>query len=175
MAGFCNDGDALRLQHFGEGTGDLLREPFLDLKSPREHFDYSGDLGKTNQLAVGDVSDMHLALLACNLGTGGRWSYLPRERHEVVLAKRKELNVFHDYHLIIVFVKHSAVHDSVQVFFVALREEEHGFRIALWGIKQTLSIGVLAHAFQDRPYSARQLGQTFFLFFLGRLRPLECL
>ena len=33
MAGLYNDGDALRLEHFGEGKGDLLCEPFLDLKS----------------------------------------------------------------------------------------------------------------------------------------------
>lgn len=77
----------------------------------------------------------------------------------MVLAKRKELNVFHDYHLIVVFVKHGAVHDGAQVLFVALCEEEHGLRIALWGIKQALSVGVLAHAFQDRPYSARQLAR----------------
>ena len=92
----------------------------------------------------------------------------------MVLAKRKEFNVFHDYHLIVVFVKHSAIHDGAHVFFVALCEKEHGFRIALWGIKQALSVKVLAHAFQDRPYSARQLGQAFSLFLLGRLLPLEC-
>jgi hypothetical protein len=64
----------------------------------------------------------------------------------VVLAKRKELNVFHDYYLIVVFVKHGAVHDGAQVLFIALCEEEHGLRIALWGIKQALSVGVLAYA-----------------------------
>ena len=90
----------------------------------------------------------------------------------MVLAKRKELNVFHDYHLIVVFVEHGPVHDGVQVLFVALGEEEHGLRIALWGIKQALSVGVLAHAFEDRPYSARQLAQAFFLFLLARLLPL---
>jgi hypothetical protein len=64
MAGLYNDGDALRLEHFGEGKGDLLCEPFLDLKSPREHFDYSSDLGEADYSAAGDVSDVHLALLA---------------------------------------------------------------------------------------------------------------
>ncbi len=71
IAGLYNDGDALRLEHFGEGKGGLLCEPFLDLKLPREHFDYSSDLGEANYSAVGDISDVHLALLACNrLGTG---------------------------------------------------------------------------------------------------------
>jgi hypothetical protein len=34
MAGLYNDGDALRLEQFGEAKSDLLCEPFLDLKSP---------------------------------------------------------------------------------------------------------------------------------------------
>ena len=62
MAGLYHNGDAFRLEHFGEGKGGLLCEPFLDLKSPREHFDYSSDLGEANYSAVGDVSDVHLAL-----------------------------------------------------------------------------------------------------------------
>jgi len=66
MAGLYNEGDALRLKYFGEGKCDLLCEPFLDLKPSREHFDYSSDLGEANYSAVGDVSDVHLALLACN-------------------------------------------------------------------------------------------------------------
>ena len=71
MAGLYEDSDALRFEYVGEGKGDLLREPFLDLKSPREHFDYSSDLGEANYSAVGDVSDVHLTLLACDrLGTG---------------------------------------------------------------------------------------------------------
>ena len=111
MTGLYNDGDALRLEDFGEGRGNLLRKPFLDLKSPREHFDYSGDLGEANYLAVGDVSDVHLALLACNRLGRNHQSHLPREWHEVVLAKRKELNVFHNYHFIVVFVKYGAVHN----------------------------------------------------------------
>jgi len=60
MAGLYNEGDALRLERFGEGKCDLLRETFLDLKPPREHFDYSSDLGEPNYSAVGNVSDMHL-------------------------------------------------------------------------------------------------------------------
>jgi hypothetical protein len=71
MAGFDNDGDALRLEHFGEGKADLLCEPFLDLKAPQKHFNYSSDLGEANYSAVRDISDVYLALLAYNrLGIG---------------------------------------------------------------------------------------------------------
>jgi hypothetical protein len=72
----------------------------------------------------------------------------------MVLAKRKKLNVFHDYHLIVVFVKHGAVHYGAQTLFVAFCEEEHCLCISHWRIKQALSVGVLTYAFQDRPYSA---------------------
>jgi len=37
---------------------------FLDLKSPGEHFHYSSDLGEANNSAAGDISDVHLTLLA---------------------------------------------------------------------------------------------------------------
>jgi hypothetical protein len=71
MAGLYNNSDALQLEHFREGKGDLLCKPFLDLKSLQEHFDYSSNLREANYSAVGDVSDVHLVLLACNrLGTG---------------------------------------------------------------------------------------------------------
>ena len=71
MTGLYNDGDALRLEYFGEGKGDLFCEPFLDLESPGEHFDHSSDLGETNYSAVGNICDVHLALLARNrFGTG---------------------------------------------------------------------------------------------------------
>jgi hypothetical protein len=69
----------------------------------------------------------------------------------MVLAKRRELNIFHDYQLVMIFVKHRAVHDGVQVLFVAFCKEEHCLRIALWCIKQTFSVGVLTNAFQNRP------------------------
>jgi hypothetical protein len=72
----------------------------------------------------------------------------------MVLAKRKELNVFHNYHLVVIFLKHSVVDDGVQVLFVAFCEEEHCLRIAHWRIKQALSVGVLTYTFQDRPHGA---------------------
>lgn len=71
MARLYNNGDALRLEHFGEGKANLLCEPFLDLKSTREYFDYSRDLREANYLAVRDIPDIYLVLLAYNRpGTG---------------------------------------------------------------------------------------------------------
>jgi hypothetical protein len=64
MARLYNDGDPLRLKHFGEGKTDLLCEPFLDLKSTREHFDYSSDLRETNYSSIWNITDVHLPFLA---------------------------------------------------------------------------------------------------------------
>jgi hypothetical protein len=72
----------------------------------------------------------------------------------MVLAKRRELNVFHDYQPILVFMKHGVIDDGAQVLFVAFCEEEHCLRITLWRNKQALSVRVLTYIFQDRPYSA---------------------
>lgn len=71
MAGLYNDANALRLEFFEEYMSDLLCQPFLNLKPPREHFNHSNDLGEANYFAVGNVSNVYLALLACSsLGAG---------------------------------------------------------------------------------------------------------
>lgn len=92
----------------------------------------------------------------------------------MVLAKRKKLNVFHYYHLIMFFVKHSTVHNVMQFLFVAFSEKEHCLRIAHWRITQANSVLVLTHTFKYRLYSARQLGQRFIVFLVGRLLPPQC-
>lgn len=51
-----------------------------------------------------------------------------------MLAKRRELDIFHDYHLIVIFMKDGAVYDATKSVFIALCEEEHGLGIALWGV-----------------------------------------
>jgi hypothetical protein len=66
MARLYNNGNALQLEHFGEGKADLLCAPFLDLKSPREHFNYSSNLKQANYLVIRDISNIHLVLLAGN-------------------------------------------------------------------------------------------------------------
>jgi hypothetical protein len=71
MAGLYNNAYALRLESFGEYKSDLLCQPFLNLKPSREHFNHSNDLGEANYIAVRNVSNVYLALLACSsLGTG---------------------------------------------------------------------------------------------------------
>jgi hypothetical protein len=61
MAGFYYDCYALGLKHLGECEGDLFRQTFLDLQSPREHLGDSGELRETNHSTIGDISNVHLA------------------------------------------------------------------------------------------------------------------
>ena len=72
----------------------MLGELFLDLNTPREHLNYPSDLRKANYLAVGDVADVHLELVACNrLGMESLTAPF-QIMAKVMLAKRKELDVF---------------------------------------------------------------------------------
>jgi hypothetical protein len=72
-----DDGDTLRLKHFGEGKGDLLREAFLDLETAGEHFGDAGELRETNDAAIGDVADVHLHLSVSMAMAGGSSWVLP--------------------------------------------------------------------------------------------------
>ena len=69
----------------------------------------------------------------------------------MMLAEGGEINVPHDYHIMLIFLEDGAIDEAAQILFITLCEEEHGFRIALWGFKQTLSVGVFAHALEQRP------------------------
>ncbi len=123
--------------------------------------DARGEVWNSLQAAAdlsAEISKRSAETLNC-CGCAPSQAYLPKERHEVVLAERKEFNVFHDYHLIICFLKYGVVYDGGQVLFVALGAEEYGLRITLWSIKQALSVRVLSHALQDCPYSAHSLAK----------------
>ncbi|KAG4427465.1 hypothetical protein IFR05_017053 [Cadophora sp. M221] len=94
MTGLYNDAYALRLEQFEEGLGNLLREPFLDLKSPREHIDNPSDLGEANDLAIRDVPDVHLALLAWSRLIGDGRIALPFQRMAQGGARRAKRNQY---------------------------------------------------------------------------------
>ena len=62
MSRFHNHANTTRFQDLGNGQGYLLGEPFLDLKSAREHFSQTGEFGETEDSTVGDVADVHLLM-----------------------------------------------------------------------------------------------------------------
>lgn len=73
-----------------------------------------------------------------------------------------------------ILVEDSAIDDVAEVLLVTLGEEQHGLGIALRCIQQTLTVRVLAEAFEHRPHSTRELLQVLCLLFLGCLLPAPC-
>ena len=108
----------------------------------------------------------------CSSGYTG--THLSSEWHQVVLAEREDLNVLHNNQLIVILVEDSAVNDVAKILLVALGEEQHSLSIALWGIQQTLAVGILTKAFQHSPHSTRQLLEVLGLLFLSSLLPAPC-
>ena len=80
MGTFHNNGDALRLQNLVDGHCHLLGQALLKLQAARKHLCNAGKLGKTEDLPVGNVANVHAA----------------GERNQVVLAHGKDLNVLDD-------------------------------------------------------------------------------
>lgn len=85
---------------------------------------------------------------------------LANERHQMVFAQAVNLDILHDYQLIMIFLEDRVVNDVSKVLFITLREEHHRLRVTLRGSMQALSLGILANAFQNRTNSTRQLFQA---------------
>ena len=58
MSGLKLDHNMLSVKDFLETAEDLLVEALLDLRASRKIFNNAVQLGKTNDLAVGEVADM---------------------------------------------------------------------------------------------------------------------
>src|ERR1043166_9389884 len=80
---FDHNGYASWMKRLHQRIRDLNREVLLDLESAREHVDDARDLGETNHLSVGNVSDMRFA----------------HERQKMMLAHRVELDVLDEHDL----------------------------------------------------------------------------
>lgn len=145
---------AARLQDLLDRHGNLLRQPLLQLQPPREHLRDPRELGEAEDLAVGNVADVHTA----------------GERDEVVLAHGEDLDILHDNYffpsaqaslgccagaghteLVVVFLKNGIVDNLLKVLLIPLREVQHRLRIAQRRIAQTLTVGVLANTLQKCP------------------------
>src|SRR5438045_2897397 len=86
MPRFADHTDALWLDDFLNGFGDLGCQALLNLQPPREDFHQSGQLAESDDLSVRNVSDV----------------YLPEERQHVMLAEAEHLDIFDYDHLVIV-------------------------------------------------------------------------
>ena len=61
MAGFDDYADALRLDDFLDGFGDLGGEALLNLQAAGEQFDQARNFAEADDFAVGNVGDVHFA------------------------------------------------------------------------------------------------------------------
>ena len=94
-------------------------------------------------------------------------TYLSSERYHMMLAQRKDLDIFDNDELIMIFVEDSPIDQIPDVLLIAFRKVEHGFCIALRRPSQTLPGWVLSYTLQDGRYSSFQSLQPF-------LRLLRC-
>src|SRR5579862_4997104 len=133
VAGFDDNSHALRGDDVLDGVGDLTREALLHLEAASEDLDKTRDFAESDDLAVGDVGDVHLA----------------EEGQHVVLAERVHLDVLDDDHLVIVDVEEGVVEDGVGIFVVSLGEEGQGFLDALGGALEAVTGGVGVEAADD--------------------------
>lgn len=91
-----------------------------------------------------------------------------------MLAHAEDLNVLHDDHLVVALSEYGAIDDVPDVLLVALGEEQHGLRVPFGSGQQSLSVGVFAHAFQDRPDRGAHLSQALVGLLLGLLEAFSC-
>ncbi len=76
MARFNDHADALWLDGFLNGLGNLRGQPFLDLQAAGEDFDQARNLAQADDFAVRNICDMDFA----------------KERQDVVLAEAEHLD-----------------------------------------------------------------------------------
>jgi len=85
MLTLYHDSHTLWSENFTKGKCDLLSETFLDLETASKHFRNAGEFGETEDLAVGDIPNVHLS----------------EERHKVVLAERVDFDVADDDYVVV--------------------------------------------------------------------------
>jgi hypothetical protein len=101
-------GDTEGFDRFHNSVGNLACQSFLYLQALGVQFGNPGELGQTENLAVGNVSNMD--------ATG--------KRDHVVFAQTMNVNVADHYHFGVIFVKDCAVGDVFRAFVVALAHVE---------------------------------------------------
>src|SRR5580698_3218617 len=104
-----DDPDSLRLDGALDGFGDLGGEALLNLEAARESVDETRDFAQADYFSVGDVGDVHFA----------------EKGQEVVLTQAEHLDVFYDYHLIVINGEQGLEQKSRRIVFISLDEKLH--------------------------------------------------
>ncbi len=110
-----HDGDAAGAKRLHERVGDLQRQMFLDLQTPRKNVDNPRHFRKSNDLSARNIGDVRL----------------PNEREQMVLTHRIKLDVFHEDNFARIGIENGIVDDLVQALPVTVREELESARGAV--------------------------------------------
>src|SRR5659263_492449 len=126
-----DDDDPARLEELDQGVRDLAREPLLHLGAPGEDIDEPCELAQPRDAAVraGDVPDVRD----------------PVERHEVVLARRVQLDALDEDHLVVAEVERRG-QDVLGPLTQTCEGLGEGARDPCRGVPQALAVRVLADA-----------------------------
>ena len=111
---------------------NLLREPLLHLQAVAENVYHTGYLAQAGDVAIGNIGHMGLAV----------------ERQHVVLAKREEVDILHDHHLVVALLEKGVGEHFVGILRVAARQYLHGLGHTHGGLLKTLPLGVFAQQIQ---------------------------
>src|SRR5580700_86640 len=111
VTGFDDYADALRLDDFLDGLGNLRGKALLDLETTRKKLDQARNFAQADYSAFWDIGDVHFA----------------EKRQHVMLAEAEHLNVFDDDHFVVADREKGTFKQGFGVFLVALSEKLHGF------------------------------------------------
>mmetsp|Transcript_7492 Transcript_7492/g.20239 ORF Transcript_7492/g.20239 Transcript_7492/m.20239 type:complete len:278 (-) Transcript_7492:320-1153(-) len=151
VSAFDDDGNTQWFDGLNDGIGDLAGETLLDLQAAGEDLGNTGELGESENLAVGDVSDMDASC----------------EWHHVMFAETVDVDVTHDDHLVVVLLEDGLVGDVLAGEVVSVCEEEEGLGPSRWRLLKALAGWVLTDAFEDGLAGLCHLGELGFLLGLG--------
>ena len=133
VTGFDNNHDTQGFQGLLDGFLDLKGHALLHLQAMTVDVDYTGYLGESGDVAVGDVGHVYLTI----------------EGQHVVFAEREEVDVLNDDHLTVVFLEQRIGQYLMSVHAIASGEHLHGLGHAQGCLLQPFAGGVFAKQLQD--------------------------
>src|SRR5215469_13148279 len=137
MLGFEHYRDTERLYLFHDRMRDLGRQTFLHLQPAGINLYHPGDLGQTDDMAVGQVGDLGLA----------------DKRQEVMLAERKEIEVSAQDHLLVVlFGEEGTVDRVLGILVVTAGQELEGLNDTDRSTRQALAFRIFADMAKNGTY-----------------------
>lgn len=142
VASLHDDGDTEGIEQLLHSQSNLLGQTLLNLKTTTEHLCQTRNLAQSNHLSVlWDITNMDLA----------------GERDHVVLTEGENVNVLDNNHLVVILLEERLIHKVGDTLLVTLGEEHESLGITLGSLEETLAVGILSNALQNRTNSSRDL------------------